>query len=61
MLDFSTKPDKIKQTDTTGKTAAESKDVFDSLKFIDDEEDQLSEAESFHSLGKQRSCDLDKN
>lgn len=61
VLEFNTKSDK-KETDIAGKAAAsEKKDIFDALKFIDDEEDQLSEAESFHSLSRHLSGDHEKN
>lgn len=45
--------DKTKPTNT--------KDLLEALKFIDDEEDQLSEAESFHSLGKHLGFDHEMN
>lgn len=61
VLEFNTKSGN-KETDIAGKAAAgEKKDIFDALKFIDDEEDQLSEAESFHSLSRHLSGDHEKN
>ncbi|XP_062586481.1 uncharacterized protein LOC134248071 [Saccostrea cucullata] len=39
----------------------EKKDMLEALKFIDDEDDQLSEAESFHSVGKHLVGDFEKN
>lgn len=61
VLEFNTKSGN-KETDIAGKAASgEKKDIFDALKFIDDEEDQLSEAESFHSLSRHLSGDHEKN
>lgn len=61
VLEFNTKSDE-KETNIAGKAAAgEKKNIFDALKFIDDEEDQLSEAESFHSLSRHLSGDHEKN
>jgi hypothetical protein len=57
VLEFCSVADTCKSSDKTKPT----KDILEALKYIDDEEDQLSEAESFHSLGKHLGYDHEAN